>query len=171
MSAEPSSFARVAVVGAGLSGLRAAWQLARQGIDVVVYEARSSVGGRAAGEWCDGHWMDSAWPVLEAGNATILRWAVDLGLADDMLPLRPVQMNAWHRGRAHPVEPTSLRGAAWIPGWPILQTPRLLRWPRLMARYAKQLDPREPARAASSTSAACATTSSSTSGARPSTSG
>lgn len=149
MSAEPSSSARVAVVGAGLSGLRAAWQLARQGIDVVVYEARSSVGGRAAGEWSDGHWMDSAWPVLEAGNAAILRWAVDLGLADDMLPLRPVQMNAWHRGRAHPIEPTSLRGAAWIPGWPILQTPRLLRWPRLMARYAKQIDPREPSRAAS----------------------
>lgn len=149
MSAEATSSARVAVVGAGLAGLRAAWQLARQGIDVVVYEARTAVGGRVAGEWREGHWMDSAWPVLEAGNATLLRWAVELGLADDMLPLRPVQMNAWHGGRAHPIEPTSLRGAAWIPGWPILQTPRLLRWPRLMARYARQLDPAEPWRAAS----------------------
>lgn len=148
MSAGTGTHARVAVVGAGLSGLRAAWQLARRGFDVDVYEARESIGGRAGGQWQAGHWMDSSWPVLDARNATLLRWAVELGLGDDMLPLRPVQVNVWQRGRAHPVEPTSLRGAAWIPGWPILQTPKLLRWPRLMARYAAQLDARAPERAA-----------------------
>lgn len=148
MSADAASQTRVAVVGAGLAGLRAAWLLARQGFDVSVYEAREKPGGRIGGEWRSGHWMDSSWPVLDARNATLLRWAVELGLADDMLPLRPVQMNAWQRGRAHPIEPTSLRGAAWIPGWPILQTPKLLRWPRLMARHAPLLDPRAPERAA-----------------------
>ncbi len=148
MSAEPGSRARVAVVGAGLSGLRAAWQLVRRGFDVEVYEAREQIGGRAGGQWQSGHWMDSAWPVLDARNVSLLRWAVELGLGDDMLPLRPVQVNAWHRGRAHPIEPTSLRGAAWIPGWPLLQTPKLLRWPRLMSRYAPQLDARAPERAA-----------------------
>jgi protoporphyrinogen oxidase len=91
--------------------------------------------------------MDSSWPVLHARHATLLRWAFDLGLGSEMLPLRPVQMNAWHRGRPHAIEPTSLRGAAWIPGWPILQTPKLLRWPRLMARYASQIDGRAPERA------------------------
>lgn len=148
MSAGTGTRPRVAVVGAGLSGLRAAWQLARRGFEVVVYEARESVGGRAGGQWQAGHWMDSSWPVLDGRNATLLRWAVELGLGDDMLPLRPVQPHVWQRGRAHPVEPTSLRGAAWIPGWPILQTPKLLRWPRLMARYAAQLDARAPERAA-----------------------
>jgi len=148
MSASSPSHARVAVVGAGLAGLRAAWLLARRGFDVVVYEARESVGGRAGGAWRAGHWMDASWPVVEARNATLLRWAVELGLGDEMLPLRPVQMNAWHRGRAHPIEPTSLRGAAWIPGWPILQTPKLLRWWRLMARYAPLVDGRLPERAA-----------------------
>jgi len=148
MTTAEAPVARVAVVGAGLSGLRAAWRLARRGFEVVVYEARGTVGGRAGGEWRSGHWLDASWPVLDARNATLLRWAVELGLGDDMLPLRPVQMNAWRGGRAHPIEPTSLRGAAWIPGWPVLQAPKLLRWPRLMARYAAQLDPREPERAA-----------------------
>lgn len=148
MIAEASSHTRVAVVGAGLSGLRAGWLLTRRGFDVTVYEARDRVGGRAGGEWCAGHWMDSSWPLLDAKNATILRWALELGLGDEMLPLRPVQVNAWHRGRAQPVEPTSLRGAAWIPGWPLLQVPKLLRWPRLMARYAALLDARSPERAA-----------------------
>lgn len=149
MSAGASPPAHVAVVGAGLAGLRAAWLLARRGFDVSVYEARDVVGGRAGGEWRAGHWMDSSWPLLDAKNTTILRWALELGLGDEMLPLRPVQVNAWHRGRAHPVEPTSLRGAAWIPGWPLLQVPKLLRWPRLMARYVSSLDARVPERAAS----------------------
>lgn len=143
-----NSAPRVAVVGAGLAGLRAAWSLVRRGFDVEVYEARATVGGRVGGEWRAGHWMDSAWPILDARSTTLLRWAVELGLADELLPLRPVQVNAWHAGRAHPVEPTSLRGAAWIPGWPVLQTPKLLRWPRLMARHAPLLDAREPERAA-----------------------
>jgi protoporphyrinogen oxidase len=94
MSAEAGSPARVAVVGAGLAGLRAAWQLVRRGFDVAVYEAREEIGGRAGGQWQSGHWMDSAWPVLDAKNASLLRWAVELGLGDDMLPLRPVQVNA-----------------------------------------------------------------------------
>ena len=38
---------RVVVVGAGLAGLRAAWGLARRGIEVVVLERRSTAGGRA----------------------------------------------------------------------------------------------------------------------------
>ncbi len=148
MTLDPGTHARVAVVGAGLSGLRAAWLLARRGFDVVVYEARESIGGRAGGAWQAGHWMDASWPVLDARNAVLLRWAIELGLGDDMLPLRPVQPNLWRGGRAHAVEPTSLRGAAWTPGWPLLKTAKLLRWPRLMARYAAQLDARAPERAA-----------------------
>jgi monoamine oxidase len=37
---------RIAVIGAGLSGLTAAYRLMQKGYDVIVYEARSRVGGR-----------------------------------------------------------------------------------------------------------------------------
>jgi choline dehydrogenase-like flavoprotein len=42
----PSYKGRVVVVGAGLAGLSAAWDLERRGWDVVVLEARQRVGGR-----------------------------------------------------------------------------------------------------------------------------
>ena len=40
---------RVAIIGAGATGLAAAYDLARQGIGVDLYEAGSEVGGLAAG--------------------------------------------------------------------------------------------------------------------------
>ena len=51
---------RVAVVGAGMSGLAAAQQLASEGMDVTVFEARNRVGGRI--------WTDDS-----------LDWPLDLG--------------------------------------------------------------------------------------------
>jgi hypothetical protein len=38
--------ARIAVIGAGLAGLTAAYQLAKQGLHVRIYEARDRIGGR-----------------------------------------------------------------------------------------------------------------------------
>lgn len=45
----------VIVIGAGLSGLYAAWRLHRQQVDVLVLEARSRVGGRILSEKPEGH--------------------------------------------------------------------------------------------------------------------
>lgn len=55
---------RVAVIGAGISGLRAAMLLEKAGVDVEVFEARDRVGGRTwtikAGEYdAGGEWIDS----------------------------------------------------------------------------------------------------------------
>ena len=41
MNQEPNSAARVTVIGAGLAGSEAAWQIVKQGIPVVLYEMRS----------------------------------------------------------------------------------------------------------------------------------
>jgi protoporphyrinogen oxidase len=138
----------VAVLGAGLAGLRAAHELGRRGLDVKVYEARSEVGGRAGGLWCEGHWMDAAWPVLGGRDRSLARWARDLGLGDAFMPLRPVQTTLFWKGESTPVDGLSLRGAARIPGPPIWERPKLLRWARLFQRYAPKLDPMFPERAA-----------------------
>jgi len=123
-----SSSTRVAVLGAGLSGLRAACELERRGFVVSVFEARSEVGGRAGGEWCAGHWMDAAWPVLGGRDLTLARWARDLELGDSLYPLRPVQTTLLQSGKT--------------------ERPKLLRWGRLMNRYAPLLDQMYPERAA-----------------------
>lgn len=46
MNAVSKHTSKVAVIGAGIAGLTAAYRLHRQGADVHVYEGRSRVGGR-----------------------------------------------------------------------------------------------------------------------------
>jgi len=50
---------RVVVVGAGLSGLAAAWRLRAAGCEVRVLERRAVSGGRAAGARIDGFAIES----------------------------------------------------------------------------------------------------------------
>ena len=140
---------RVAVLGAGLAGLRAASELRKRGHAVTVFEARRRVGGRVAGRWIGDHWMDAAWPVLGGQNASLTRWAKELGLGDSMWPLRPVQTMLRREARPVPVDGLSLSGAARIPGLGLFERAKLLRWRRLMARHAPLLDASRPERAAS----------------------
>lgn len=142
---------RIAVLGAGFAGLRAATTLRAAGHRVDVFEARTAVGGRARGEWCAGHWMDGSWPMLGGRDEALARFARDLsdrGVGDLLSPLRPVQTALLRAGEARPVDGLQLRGAARIPGPPIWERPKLLRWSRLMARYAPLLDATHPERAA-----------------------
>jgi len=62
--------ARVAVVGAGFSGLAAAVDLLDVGVDVVVLEARDRVGGRVWSEPLDG--PGGSGPVIERGAEFVL---------------------------------------------------------------------------------------------------
>ena len=103
---------RVAVFGAGLAGLRAAKELVDRGHEVSVFEARGCIGGRIGGRWNDGHWMDSAWPVLSGRDASIARLAADVGIRDSMWPLRPVQTTLMRDSETVPVDGLSLSGAS-----------------------------------------------------------
>lgn len=49
---------RIAVIGAGISGLTAAYALLRAGHDVVVIERRALIGGRIQSESCDGFLLE-----------------------------------------------------------------------------------------------------------------
>jgi len=139
---------RIAVVGAGLAGLRAATALVRRGLAVTIFEARAQVGGRATGRWEDGHWMDAAWPMLGGRDRTLARWAGELGLGDSMWPLRPVKSTLSRGGHPLPIDAATLSGVARMPGLSLRERARLLRWDRLMGRYARQLDPVRPELAA-----------------------
>jgi protoporphyrinogen oxidase len=144
-----SASSRVAVVGAGLAGLRAAHHLADRGHRVSIFEARARAGGRLAGEWHEGHWMDTAWPLVGARDRLLARWVLACGLADEMWPLRPVQTTLLRAARTTPIDALSLLGASRLLGGRLQDRMRLLRWGRLAARHAPLLDPVHPERAAS----------------------
>src|SRR5262245_59840683 len=102
---------KIAIVGAGVAGLSAAWDLARAGHDVSIYEATDRVGGLAAGV------QDEAWDwTLEKfyhhwfeGDKDILGLIKELGYADKVIFPRPIT-SFWLNGEIvrSEIEPISV---------------------------------------------------------------
>ena len=139
---------RVVVIGAGLAGVGAAWRLSRLGFEVRVLEREARAGGRAAADSVEGFRFEPAGALLSGADRELLAWMDELGLRDEMLPLRPAVPAQAFRGRVGAIDPRGLFGVAAIPGVRRLQAARLVRLPRLVARYAAQLEPDAPERAA-----------------------
>jgi len=71
----------VAVIGAGLAGLRAATDLTAGGRDVVVFEARDRVGGRVwSHRFSNGQWCERGAEFIDANHIEVLALAKWLGL-------------------------------------------------------------------------------------------
>ncbi|NBW91814.1 MAG: NAD(P)/FAD-dependent oxidoreductase, partial [Actinobacteria bacterium] len=54
----------VVIVGAGLAGLCAAWEIQKKGFSVVVVEASDAVGGRVRTDLVDGFQLDRGFQVM-----------------------------------------------------------------------------------------------------------
>ena len=85
---------RIAIVGAGISGLAAALKLKDKGLAATIYEAAPSVGGRMhsdrSGYWADGQVSEFCGELIDSGHTTILGLANRFGLAvDDLLAAQP----------------------------------------------------------------------------------
>lgn len=95
----------VAVIGAGATGLAAAYDLTHRGVSVQVYEAGAEVGGLAAG------FRDDAWEwTLEkfyhhwfANDDAVLGLIRELGAAERVLFPRPTT-SLWLNGRIYPMD-------------------------------------------------------------------
>jgi len=82
---------KIGIIGAGATGMAAAWDLAHAGHDVTIYEAGAEVGGLAAGfkdpswEWTlekfYHHWFET--------DVDILELVAEMGMADQLLFPRP----------------------------------------------------------------------------------
>jgi protoporphyrinogen oxidase len=134
----------VAVVGAGLAGLAAAWDLARRGCAVTVLERAQQPGGRARSESVDGFTLEAAGPLVSTGDKHLLAWIDALGIRDELLPLRPAVTMHWRAGVATPIDARGMSGVRRIPGVRTLEALRLVRFPRLLSRYGERLRHGEP---------------------------
>ena len=139
----------VIVIGAGLAGLAAAGRLQSAGHEVCVLERSARAGGRIGADVREDFRLPRTLECIHAGDHATLEWIRSLGLAGDMLPLRPLQILQVFEGTASPIDPQSMGGVATIPGVRFRDAARLLRWSRLMTRYAPLLDPAAPEKAAS----------------------
>ncbi|MEJ5200569.1 MAG: FAD-dependent oxidoreductase, partial [Anaerolineae bacterium] len=96
---------RVAIIGAGATGLAAAYDLARQGIGVDLYEAGAEVGGLAAG-FKDERWewtLEKFYHHWFASDDAILGLIAELGAQDRVLFPRPTT-SLWLNGKVYPMD-------------------------------------------------------------------
>lgn len=112
---------RVCVIGGGIAGLAAAWELHKGGAKVTVLEARPRLGGvivtKRSGGW-----------LLEGGPDSFLTTkpaAVDLvrevGLADQLIPSQNRRVYVLSRGGLHPI-PEGMHLIVPTRAWPLLRS-------------------------------------------------
>ncbi|MBI5620942.1 NAD(P)/FAD-dependent oxidoreductase [Candidatus Gottesmanbacteria bacterium] len=85
----------IAIIGAGLTGLTAAYKLVKQGHQVTVFEKEKTLGGLAGGfrqKGWDWH-LESAYHHLFTNDDAILDLVSELGLSDKLILTRPITAN------------------------------------------------------------------------------
>jgi protoporphyrinogen oxidase len=95
---------RVVVVGAGLSGLAAAYRLREAGVDVDVLEKGPGPGGRAQSERHGEYLVDTGPDALTESYRSYLGLLDELGLGDRVVAASPV-VGLVRGGRLHDIDP------------------------------------------------------------------
>jgi choline dehydrogenase-like flavoprotein len=119
-AAHPQLPRRVIVVGAGLAGLAAAWELAQAGADVTVLEARRVPGGRVRtlrAPFADGLYAEAGALLIPDSHHLVRHYAGQLGLRLVAVTPQPGGELYHVRGRRIVV------GAGAAESWPLDLTP------------------------------------------------
>jgi protoporphyrinogen/coproporphyrinogen III oxidase len=132
---EESLMASVVVVGAGISGLAAAFRLQQRGVDVTVLESEERTGGRVATERHDGYVIDTGPDALTASYESYMRLVDDLGLSDRIVDTSPV-IGLVRGGRLIDIDPAKLVN---LPFSPVLSARGKIRLVRGFLRLRKAI--------------------------------
>src|SRR5438309_1659536 len=116
------------IVGAGIAGLAAAYELQRHGLSFAVLERGARAGGVISSETVDGFTIDAGPDALLTQKPAAIELCEELGLGGRLIPTMPPRTAYVQRGgRLHPLPAASVLG---IPTRirPFVQT-RLFTWP------------------------------------------
>jgi len=95
----------VAVVGGGITGLAAAWELQSRGIDYVVLEASDRLGGKIVTERADGFVIEGAADAFLTQKPWAWQLCREIGLGDRLIGTNDAQRTVYvlRGGRLHPM--------------------------------------------------------------------
>lgn len=92
----------VIIVGAGIAGLTAAYQLQKAGLDVLVLEAKNYAGGRMATVEWEGHRIDIGAKFVTTSDQTLLSVVAEMGLEDQLVRDESgLDITIYRGGRTH----------------------------------------------------------------------
>lgn len=111
MSSRPAP--RVAVVGGGISGLSAAWELSRTGARVIVLETSDRLGGKLRADSVGDVAVDVGADAMLARVPYGGQLADEVGLGDKIITPKTGQAGIWLGDRMRPLPPGTVMG---IPG-------------------------------------------------------
>jgi protoporphyrinogen oxidase len=94
---------RIAIIGAGITGLTAASRLVESGAQVTIFEASDRPGGLAAGFDLAGHRVEQAYHFLYKTDEHILSLVEELGL-QDLLKYHKSSVSTYYDGKLFPME-------------------------------------------------------------------
>src|SRR5258708_31066722 len=117
----------VVIVGGGIAGLAAAYELHRQQVPFVLLESGARVGGVVLSEQIDGYTIDGGPDALLIQKPEGINLCQEIGLGDQLVPTKLPRLAFIQRGgRLHPLPAASVLGipTAW---GPFIKT-RLFSW-------------------------------------------
>lgn len=92
---------KVAIVGAGYTGLTIAHRLAKQGYQVTIFEKENEVGGLAAGFELDGVPLEKIWHFLYLSDSYALDLAKELGVRNKLI-FHNSTVSTYYDGQVYP---------------------------------------------------------------------
>ncbi len=101
---------RVAVVGGGITGLAAAWELVGAGAEVAVLEASDHLGGKIRTEEMGGRPVDLGPDAFVARTPDALQLCRELGLVDELVRAATDQAAVWVGGKLRPLPHDTVLG-------------------------------------------------------------